>query len=217
MKIAVMQPYFLPYIGYFQMVNAVDTFVFYDNVNYIKNGWINRNKIQGEAIFTIPLQNQSSNELIQNTKINWNPRQTKKLLKTIQQTYSKSPYFNEVFSIVEDLINQQTHTISELAINSVIRFSRYMGIDTTFKIASFEYYPKSEDKVMSLVNICNKEGITHYINPIGGQSLYDKPTFKTHGITLNFIETQPGLSIIDECFNKSKEELKVQLENYKLI
>ena len=212
-----MQPYFLPYIGYFQMVNAVDTFVFYDNVTYIKNGWINRNRLQGGTIFTIPLKDQSSNRLIEDTEILWNPRQTKKLIKTIQQTYSKSPYFNEVFSIVNDLINQQPHTISELAINSVIRFSRYMGIDTTFKIASLEDYPKGEDKVMSLVNICNSEGIAHYINPIGGQLLYDKPTFKSYGITLNFIETQPSLSIIDECFNKSKEELKAQLENYKLI
>lgn len=217
MKIAVMQPYFLPYIGYFQLINLVDIFVFYDNVTYIKNGWINRNKIKGDAIFTIPLKDQSSNRLIQNTEIMWNPYQTKKFLKTIQQTYSKSPYFNEVFYIVEDLINQQPHTISELAINSVIRFSKYMGIDTTFKIASFEDYQKGEDKLISLVNICNSEGINHYINPIGGQSLYDKPTFELHGIKLNFIQTQPSLSIIDECFNKSKDELKIQLEKYKLI
>jgi hypothetical protein len=217
MKIAVMQPYFLPYIGYFQMVNAVDTFVFYDNVNYIKNGWINRNKIQGETIFTIPLQNQSSNELIQNTKINWNPRQTKKFLKTIQQTYSKSPYFNEVFSLIEDLIIPQPYTISELAINSVIKFSKYMGINTTFKISSLENYLKGEDKVMSLVNICNKEGINYYLNPIGGQSLYDKSTFKLHNIKLNFIKTQPSLSIINECFNFSKKELQIKLNNYEII
>ena len=184
MKIAVMQPYFLPYIGYFQMVNAVDTFVFYDNVTYIKNGWINRNRVNGGTIFTIPLKDQSSNRLIKDTEILWNQRNTKKFLKTIQQTYS------EVFLIVENLINSQPNTISELAINSVIKFSEYIGIDTKFKIASEEEYIKGRDKVTSLVNICNQENIYQYINPIGGQSLYDKPTFESHGITLNFIQTQ---------------------------
>ena len=217
MKIAVMQPYFLPYIGYFQMVNAVDTFVFYDNVTYIKNGWINRNRVNGGTIFTIPLKDQSSNRLIKDTEILWNQRNTKKFLKTIQQTYSKSPYFSEVFLIVENLINSQPNTISELAINSVIKFSEYIGIDTKFKIASEEEYIKGRDKVTSLVNICNQENIYQYINPIGGQSLYDKPTFESHGITLNFIQTQPSLSIIDECFSKSKEQLVDMLNNYTLI
>ena len=217
MKIAVMQPYFLPYIGYFQMINSVDIFVFYDNVTYIKNGWINRNRIKGGKIFTIPLKDQSSNRLIMDTKISWNHRITKKLLKTIQQTYSKSPYFADVYPIVVDLINSQTNSISELAINSVIKFSEYMGIDTKFKIASEEGYPKGVDKVISLVNICNQENINHYINPISGQSFYDKAKFETHGITLNFIQTNPSLSVIDECFLKSREELKNELNNYTII
>ena len=151
MKIAVMQPYFLPYLGYFQMVNAVDTFVFYDNVAYIKNGWINRNRIKGGNIFTISIKHQSSNRLIKDTKINWDPRNTNKFLKTIQQTYSKSPYFSEVYPIVEDLITSQPQTISELAINSVIKFSHYMGIDTKFKIASEENYVKGDNKVTNLI------------------------------------------------------------------
>lgn len=217
MKIAVMQPYFLPYIGYFQMVNAVDTFVFYDNVTYIKNGWINRNRIKGGGIFTIPIKNQSSYRLIRDTEILLNPRTTKKLLRTFQQTYSKSPYFSEVYPIVECLINDRPKTISELAINSVIKFSDYMGINTKFKVASEEEYLKDDDKVISLVNICNQENINHYINPIGGQTLYDKSMFESHGITLNFIQTQPSLSIIDECFSKSKEELVNKLNDYNLI
>ena len=122
-----------------------------------------------------------------------------------------------MFLIVENLINSQPNTISELAINSVIKFSEYIGIDTKFKIASEEEYIKGRDKVISLVNICNQENIYQYINPIGGQSLYDKPTFESHGITLNFIQTQPSLSIIDECFSKSKEQLVDMLNNYTLI
>lgn len=212
-----MQPYFIPYIGYFQMVNAVDTFIFYDNVTYIKNGWINRNKIKGGTIFTIPLKNQSSNCLIQDTEILWDLRNTKKFLKTIQQTYSKSPYFDEVYSIIENLIDSQPSTISELAIDSVTQFSRYMGINTKFKTSSSEKYKKGKDKVDNLVNICKTEGISHYINPIGGQSLYNKSIFKSHGIELNFISTQPSLSIINECFLKSKEELSTKLNQYELI
>jgi hypothetical protein len=217
MKLAVMQPYFLPYIGYFQMINAVDKFVFYDDVTYIKNGWINRNRVKGGTIFTIPLKNQSSNRLIRNTEVLWSSRFINKFLKTIQQTYSKSPYFSEVFPIVEDIINSQPNTISELAIDSVIKFSDYMGIDTEFKVSSEVEYLKGEDKVINLINICNQENTNHYINPIGGQSLYDKATFKSLGITLNFIQTQPSLSIIDECFSKSIEELQNELNNYTLI
>lgn len=217
MKLAVMQPYFLPYIGYFQMINAVDKFVFYDDVTYIKNGWINRNRVKGGTIFTIPLKNQSSNRLIRNTEVLWSSRFINKFLKTIQQTYSKSPYFSEVFPIVEDIINSQPNTISELAIDSVIKFSDYMGIDTEFKVSSEAEYLKGEDKVINLINICNQENTNHYINSIGGQSLYDKATFKSLGITLNFIQTQPSLSIIDECFSKSLEELQNELNNYTLI
>jgi hypothetical protein len=217
MKIAIMQPYFIPYIGYFQMVNAVDTFIFYDNVTYIKNGWINRNRIKGGGILTIPIKNQSSNVLIQNTEISWNPHHVKKLFKTLQQTYSKSPYFNEVFNIIENLINTQPNTISELAINSVTQFSRYMGINTKFKIASQENYKKSNDKVDNLLNICVQEKTNNYINPIGGQSLYNKEDFLSYGINLNFIQTQPSLSILDECMNNSKFDLQKKLNNYKLI
>lgn len=217
MKIAVMQPYFLPYIGYFQMVNSVDTFIFYDNITYIKNGWINRNKIKGGTIFTIPLHKQSSNCLIQDTKILNDLRNTKKILKTIQQTYSKSPYFSEVFDIVEDLFQNQPSTISELAINSIIKFSKYLNIDTKFKIASKENYKKGSDKVTSLINICSQEQIYNYVNPIGGQSLYNKKDFLSYGVNLNFIQTHPSLSIIDECFNQSKEELLIKLNQYEFI
>lgn len=217
MSIAVMQPYFLPYIGYFQMVNAVDTFVFYDNVTYIKNGWINRNRIKNGSIFTIPLKDQSSNKLIQDTEVLWDSRQIKKFLKTIQQTYSKSPYFNKVFDIIEDLLQNQPITISELAINSVIKFSKYLDINTEFKIASKENYKKSSDKITNLINICSQEQIYNYINPIGGQSLYNKEIFLSYGINLNFIQTQPSLSILDECMNNSKSDVRKKLNNYKLI
>ena len=209
-----MQPYFVPYMGYFQMVNAVDTFVFYDNVTYIKNGWVNRNKIKGGTILTIPLQKQSSNCLIQDTKILNDLRNSKKIVKTLQQTYSKSPYFDEVFSIIEDLLQNQPNTISELAISSVIKFSKYLNINTEFKIASKENYAKGIDKVTSLVNICSQEQIYNYVNPIGGQFLYNKKNFLSYGVNLNFIQTSPSLSIIDECFNFSKEELQIKLNNY---
>lgn len=212
-----MQPYFVPYIGYFQMVNSVDKFIFYDNVTYIKNGWINRNKIKGGTILTIPLQKQSSNCLIQDTKILNDLRNSKKILKTIQQTYSKSPYFNEVFDIVEGLLQNQPSTISELAISSVIKFSKYLDINTEFKIASKENYKKGSDKITSLINICSQEQIYNYINPIGGQSLYNKKDFLSHRVNLNFIQTTPSLSIIDTCMTTSKEKIKEQLNNYKLI
>ena len=104
-----------------------------------------------------------------------------------------------------------------MAINSVIKFSKYLDINTEFKIASKENYKKGSDKITSLINICSQEKTKNYINPIGGQSLYNKENFLSYGVNLNFIQTTPSLSIIDTCMTTPKEKIKEQLNNYKLI
>jgi len=215
-----MQPYFCPYIGYFQLVAAVDKFIFYDDVNYIKGGWINRNKIisgNKEFLFTIPLADASSFRLIRDTQVNWKSKEISKFISNVALSYKKAPYFAEVFPVFEAIFASKPETIAQLAIQSVTGFSRYLGIPTEFKVSSEGNYGKTDDRVQNLVNILNAEGSVHYINPIGGQELYAKEDFSKHGIELNFIKGTGSLSIIDVCMKTPKSEIQETLKNYTLI
>jgi len=215
-----MQPYFCPYFGYFQLVNAVDLFVFYDDVTFIKGGWVNRNYIYSNGKkqrFTIPVKGHSSSRLIKDTEVDWSQNKIKKFIKTLHQSYGNSPYKQEVLPMIEDLIKQQPGTISELAIESVKRICDFLGIKTRFKISSQENYVKTDDKTQNLIRICQRENANHYINPVGGTSLYSKKEFAEHGIQLNFIDTLNGASVIDELMRWSTEEINKKLDRYQLV
>lgn len=218
MKLSVMQPYFSPYLGYFQMINAVDKFVFYDDVNFIKNGWINRNKISincKDHIFTIPLKNQSSFKKINETNIDWTDKGVDKLIKTFQQEYKNKN--KELLESIINLFSEKPETISELAINSIKLFCDYLEITTEMKKSSELNIGRSEDRVDNLIKICNLEECEDYINPIGGSSLYNKENFLDRGVNLYFIQGKPSLSIIDVCMNTDKQEIIKELSDFKLI
>lgn len=229
-----MQPYFMPYIGYFQMINAVDKFVFYDDVNFIKQGWINRNKIlvnKRDFLFTVPIDNSSQNGLIKDAKINdklfseWK----NKLIKTLYQNYKKAPHFDEVNSIIENILQSENRLISRLAINSVIAISNYLDIKTVFIIASEKYNNKELDRLKRLLDICKEENAEQYINAMGGQLLYAKEDFLVEKIQLNFIKSNPieykqfsdeflpFLSIIDVLMFNPVEKVKTFLDRYELL
>lgn len=230
MKLAIMQPYFFPYIGYFQLVNAVDTFIFYDDVNFIKNGWINRNNIiinNTAKYITIQLRGASPNKLINEVEFTDN---RKKLKKSIQMAYKKAPFYNDAWPIIEEILSIKTQNISEQSINSVERVSEYIGINTKFEISSQKYNKtKGMDKANRLIEICKMNGATTYINPIGGKELYKKETFKAVNIELYFLKTIfneykqfkndffPALSIIDIMMFNSVEEIHKMLDNYELV
>ena len=218
MKLSVMQPYFIPYLGYFQMINAVDKFVFYDDVNFIKNGWVNRNKISingKEHMFTIPIKNQSSFKKINETNIDWSDNLVDKLIKTFQQEYKNKN--KELLECIVNLFSERPETISDLAINSIKLFCDYLEITTQMKKSSELKIDRSEDRVENLIKICNIEECVDYLNPIGGSSLYDKEDFLNRGVNLYFIQGKPSLSIIDVCMNNDKEEIIKELSNFKLI
>ena len=234
MKLAVMQPYVFPYIGYFQLVNAVDIFVFYDDVNYMKKGWINRNRIlvnNQDFIFSIPLNKVSQNNTIKETLISSENFEILKLkfLQTIESNYKKAPFYNEVSSIIRNIFSKNYYSISELAIESVIIISNYLKLRTTFIISSKRYdnqYLLRQDR---LIDICRKESATHYINAIGGQELYKKEEFMQEGIQLDFIKSLsieykqftndfiPWLSIIDVLMFNDIDTVKLMLNKYELI
>src|SRR5690554_4605276 len=144
MKLAIMQPYIFPYIGYFQMIKAVDKFVFYDDVNFIKKGWINRNRILvngKDFMFTIPLEKTSQNNLILESHIKQEvyTEWRNKIYITLEQNYKSSPYYNDTIELITKVFNQNKISISELAIESIKKVSEYLGLNTIFLKSSDNY------------------------------------------------------------------------------
>jgi hypothetical protein len=232
MTIAIMQPYIFPYIGYFQLINAVDKFVIYDDVNFINKGWINRNRILlsgKDHLLTIPLKDASQNKLIYEVELLESEPWRKKLLKTIQQSYQKAPNYQTVFPIIEEIVNFETKTINGLVINCIRRICKYLELDTEIVDSSRGYENTTLKAQERILDICKQENADRYINPIGGMTLYDKEKFGVEGVELNFIKSTAGpypqfknafvpwLSIIDILMFNSKESVNSMLKEYELI
>lgn len=232
MKLGIMQPYFLPYIGYWQLLNAVDKYIIYDDVNYIKGGWINRNRIlinKEAKYFTIKLNGASSNKLINEVEVSTDKIYKKKMLKTVEESYKKAPFFDRVFPIIEEIIENEEDNLAKYLKYSIEKICNYLEIKTELLLSSElekDNSLRGKDKVIS---VCKKMGATEYYNAIGGQELYSFEEFKNNGIELKFLKTEeiiykqftnefiPNLSILDVMMFNSKEKVKEFLENYTLI
>jgi hypothetical protein len=219
MKLAVMQPYIFPYIGYFQLIHTSDKFVFYDDVNYIKQGWVNRNRIlinESPSYFSIPLRNASSNALIKDTRIDFSEKKRNKLLRTFDQNYKKAPFYNEVSELISDVLSIDTDNISELATESILRTCDYLGLVREFHLSSERYGNQELDRTERLLDMCDKEKADKYVNSEGGRHLYSKEEFEVNGIELSFLTPEPrsyqqfskdfvsNLSIIDVLMHNSR-------------
>jgi len=232
MTIAIMQPYIFPYIGYFQLINAVDKFVIYDDVNFINKGWINRNQIlvSGQPhLFTIPLKDASQNKLIYEVELALNDPWKKKFLKTFQQSYQKAPNYQKVFLLIEEIVNFESVTIADLTLHAIKKLCAYMNIETEI-VDSSRVYNNSEFKAQErILDICKKENASHYINPIGGMELYEKNKFEKEHIRLDFIKSVaspypqfknafvPWLSVIDILMFNDDENIAKLLKEFELI
>jgi hypothetical protein len=214
-KLAIMQPYLFPYLGYFQLVHAVDTFVVYDDVAFIKQGWINRNRllINGQpAYFTVPVKHASSFTLIRDAVVDDDPqnaRWVEKTLKTVDIAYRRAPEFQRVFPMVEAVLTAPTRRIAELALASVKAVMHALDLRREWIDSStcFENaHLKGEDRVLA---ICRQQGASEYVNALGGKELYSRERFAAEGIRLRFLQPRsvtyrqfhapfvPWLSIID--------------------
>ncbi|WP_057767607.1 WbqC family protein [Cytobacillus praedii] len=233
MRIAVMQPYLFPYIGYFQLIHDVDKFVIYDDVQYIKGGWINRNKLlvnNQEYMFTFSVQ-----EAEMKAKINDRCLSTKflyekdKFIKTISQNYKKAPYFSEAFDLILEILTTEERNLSDFIYQSILKINKYLEIDTEVLRSSnlpIRTFLNREEKLIDIVKRLNGNV---YINSIGGIKLYSKENFKREGIDVYFLNSKPflyfqyrepfipNLSVIDALMFNSKEELKDLLNNYELV
>jgi len=229
-----MQPYIFPYIGYFQLIAAVDRFVIHDDVQWIKGGWINRNRILANGqprYITLPIQNASSSLNINERELSSDAeRHKKKILQRIHGAYRKAPYFNSVISLVSRCLACQQKNISRFAVNCLRECCNHIGLDTPFVLCSEldkDDQLRASDRVLEIIRVMKGR---HYINPIGGTDLYEKKQFSEREVRLSFIKTRnvpyqqfqnpafiPFLSIIDVMMFNSKEEIAVLLREYDLL
>ena len=229
MKLAIMQPYFLPYIGYFQLIKTADTFLIYDDVQFIKGGWINRNYILSNGnklMFNLILKGASVNKLINEISVQTDQN---KLLKTIYHSYKKALYFEFTYPLIENILDFKDKNLARFIGNSIIHICNYLKIDTEI-IYSSSMEKNNELKAQEkIIHICKLLNADIYINAIGGQDLYDKESFKKACIDLKFIKNNstpytqfknefiPWLSILDVMMFNSVEEINKMLDNYELI
>ena len=232
MKSAIMQPYFFPYLGYWQLINAVDKFVLLDDVNYIMRGYINRNSIlvNGSPYrFTISIDKPSQNKLINETKLFFPTDERKKLLKAIEVAYKKAPYFEGVYPMIQQVILYPNKDLVSFLKNSICTISNYLSIDTDILVSSEipkDVTKKSKDRIIE-INKCLGSDI--YINATGGQSLYNREEFKKAGIDLFFIKMipfeykqfnnkfVPNLSVIDVLMFNCLKNVNILLRKYLLV
>ena len=224
-RLAVMQPYLFPYVGYFQLVAAVDRFVFYDDVHYIKGGWINRNRLllsQQVSWFTFPLCDASSNRKINQAHVQPNGTWRRKLLASVRQSYGRAPFFEPAFALLAEIVASGETSLSVLARQSVVSVARYLGLGTEFVVSTGRYGNEALRGAERVLDICRQEGATEYHNLPGGTALYSDEAFSAAGVELRFIEPvlveygqldqpfKPDLSILDVLmFNDRDSTLRL--------
>lgn len=211
MNLAIMQPYLLPYIGYFQLIDAVDRFVVYDNIKYTKKGWINRNRMLKngtDSVFTVPLQHGSDTLEVRERSIAKDFNKIK-LLNQFLESYRRAPQFQSVWPMLQRIVLNEQPSLFHYLHEAIAQVCSLLGISTNIVISStvdIDHNLKAQDKVLA---ICEKLGAKRYINAIGGQELYSTAPFQERGVELRFLQSHaiqyeqfghpfvPGLSIID--------------------
>ena len=232
-SIAIMQPYFLPYIGYWQLLNYVDTFVIYDNIEYTKKGWINRNNFlqnNKSVPFSLPLKKDSDFLTIKERFLSDDfTTSAEKLLRKIHANYQKAPYFNHAFPVIENCLLYNNYNLFHFINHSIKKITNYLNITTNIVISSEIPINHSLKKQEKVIAICQSLNGSTYVNPIGGTSLYQFTSFLEHGIHLIFLKpndykyTQytspfiPTLSILDIMMFNSIKSISNQLNKFTLI
>lgn len=233
MKIAIMQPYFLPYIGYFQLMNAVDRFVIYDNIKYTKKGWINRNRILVNGIdeyITLPLKKGSDFLHVDKRELpDGFEEERKKIIRKVAEAYKRAPQYEVVLPLFQKILVYPETNLFRYIHNSIREVSIYLEIDTPILISSSipaDHQLKAQERV---IDICHALDATVYINPPGGVDLYSEEDFQLQNIELRFLQTGgisytqfgnefiSNLSILDVMMFNDRSEIRNFLNSYTLI
>ncbi len=230
MKLGIMQPYFYPYLGYWQLMNCVDEYIIYDDVNYIKGGWINRNRIKvngAPVYFGFSVKNASQNRKINEHEIFMPDSDKESLLMKVKRAYGKAPYFKDVYELFKDAVYCEKMNLAEYLEYSIRRTAEFMGISAKIYSSSelkLDHTKKAQERI---IDICKLRGTTEYVNAIGGKELYDKQLFSDAGIKLSFLKMDadivypqgkgqfiPSLSVLDVLMFNSKEDIQALLKRY---
>jgi len=228
--LGIMQPYFLPYIGYWQLLALVDRFVVYDNVQYTKKGWINRNRFLRngtDAYFTLPLKHGSDFLDVVDRYIadDFAPRA---LLDQLAGAYRRAPFFAETLPVIEQVVGAAPRNLFEYLHHSIAAIAAHLEIRTPLVVSStvpIDHGLKSEQRVLAL---CGALGATRYVNSIGGRDLYSTDAFAARGIELRFLQSRTApyrqfndtfvanLSIVDVLMFNSRDTVRRMLSEYDL-
>jgi len=231
MKIAVMQPYLFPYIGYWQLLANVDRFVVFDDAAFIPRGWIHRNRIVVNGApyrFTLPVANGSQNRLICDIVRADNASWRDGFTKTLRQSYAGAENFNEAFLLVTKALENPERNLAKLLVFSLASVCEYLGIHTEIIVASGRYGNRELRGQTRILDICEREGARSYLNLPGGEALYERASFEKKGIELKFLrpssptysqraaEFFPWLSIIDVMMHCGAEKIRAALGDFSL-
>lgn len=229
MRIGIMQPYFLPYLGYWQLMNTVDVYVVFDDVNYINGGWINRNRIlvNGKPQYiTVPLFGASQNKLINEIQVDTQSKLFKKQLRTVEMAYKKAPMFSEVFPMLETLFTEPKENLMDLILESFRLVRQRLNIHSKMILSSQidkDNAQKGQDKIIAICKMLNAD---EYINAIGGKELYDRAVFEGQKIKLCFLKTKEisypqfenafaaNLSVLDMMMFLTPDEISKLLNQF---
>lgn len=219
MKLAIMQPYFFPYLGYFQLIQAADLFILYEHSQYIKKGWVNRNRLgkrntSADLLVSVPIQHHKEREKIKDVLIQYQGNDWQRiLLRQIYFNYCKSPFYHEVIPLIERCIQPRFEKIADLNVFIIQEIAAFLSIDTVIKNSSTDYdhlertleemhegasadgiderILKNHRRTMRIIKICGIENCSNYLNPIGGQNLYCRQDFLQYGVKLQFLQMHP--------------------------
>ena len=232
MKIGIMQPYFFPYIGYFQLLNMVDKYVVYDTAQFSNNKWGFRNRILingNPGFFRVKTLKASQHKRFNEIKIADDIEAVKKNIHALECSYKKAPYFSEVMPILEEFLISDYDNLAEYNVAAIRLICNYLGIETEILLFSELDYDEEQKRQYRIIDVCRILDGNEYINAIGGTELYDFEEFWENGIELAFLKSEdiiypqfgeefvPNLSIIDVMMFNSVSEIRDMLDRYTLI
>jgi hypothetical protein len=225
MTLGIMQPYFFPYLGYFQLIDAVDTYVNLDHVSFMKRSYMTRNYLKDWVKINVQVNGSSQNKSCREILVNFEHDYVNKFYKTLKNLYSKSPYFNQVIEeiILPNFIERET-SISDFNLSIIKSVCQKLDINNNKILdTSNNFEGKVLKKEHGLQSITHQLGGSIYINAIGGTKLYNKENFKNSGIDLYFIKSNqldlenPYLSILHQMMVYPTEHLSEQIKKYEII
>lgn len=235
MKVAIMQPYFFPYIGYFSLIENSDYFIYFDTPQYIRKGWINRNRIlnsKGEVVYmTVPVKKSSQQTVIKEIEIDYSVNWKEKIRGQLVAYKKRAPYYTNVMDMINELFAMKHYGISELSIASIRLACERIGLELRDSI--FSEMDLSLEEVSApdewALNIAKAIGAQTYINPPGGMSFFDRSKYEKEGIKLQFLQAEltpyvqrighfeSGLSILDVMMFCSPDEIKKMCKNFTIL